>query len=181
MKKMMYLILLYSSVYANAVIQGPVELKDETYQKLTVHGNATLHNVTVDNLVVNGTLTADTVVAKKVSVHGPVYGKALTAKILEATGAVQLIQSNIEQVSASGSVSIRGLKTKNLFLFAVPQAPLYAVRAENIIIKAAAPIELKVGDACYIDTIRFVDAAGEVYVMKDRSYVGDIINGSLHR
>lgn len=175
------IMLSYGYTIAGTVLQGPVTLKDEVYQSLTIHGGGTLSNITVDTLVVNGSLEAENLVAKKIHVHGAVQAKAITAKSLEVSGPLHIVQSQIDHVSVLGEISIRGLKTKTLYIFTQPSVPMYALRAESVEIKTMEPIELKVGDACYINTIRFTNASGQVYVMKDRSYVGDIINGSLHR
>jgi hypothetical protein len=163
------------------VVYGPVDLKHDYFERLIIEGSATLSHIKAVDLVVRGPCKADGVVATDIYVEGNAEVDSTNASSLEVRGSLVLHNSQIDSVVSTGPVSVDGLKTDILEIMVKPTSPLRAIKAGKIVVKTEKPIELRIGDMSYVQVVEFTDAQGSVYVLKDRSYVGKVLNGSLKR
>lgn len=176
----MYWLCIFYFIYA-LNLEGPVILSNQNYDNLTITGDAILDNVTVDNLIVYGLLKADNITSNTIRVNGSIIGNKISANRLDVSGRLQLENSSVDDIFALSDVRFRWLRTKNLYLFKTQQEALYAVRADSIIVKTATAASIIIDDACYIENIIFSEASGEVFIKRDRSFVGDVSSGVIRR
>lgn len=159
-------------------LDGPVDLQGQTHESLTIYGDAFMRDMKVKKLQVHGNLQAIGLESTSIRVSGSMEGERVQAKRLDASGDLTLVQSEIEEVFSLSNSVIKGLKSNAIYLFSAPDQPVYGLRSDTVVVKTKERANLKIGDACYINVIRFEGVPGDVSLMKDRSYIGDVENGS---
>lgn len=178
MKFFVWVFMSIGTIYA-LVLEGPVSLKHQSYEDLTVYGDAFLDHVTTANLEVYGKLTANVLESDTIVVQGGMSVSGVKAKKLELIGDGSIDHSQLGELHALSNISVNTLTVNKLYLYKKPPSALTALKAREVIVNMPNSVSIKVGDASYIDVIKFIGSTGVVLMSKDRSYVADVQNGSI--